>query len=166
MMKACRGVTIIELLVSSSVFLLIMGMVCQAVVVAYRAQSKTVDKVQARREALTMLGQLKRELQTTRPGMLLSGVPLNPGPAQHLVLRRNGPNQTLVQVEYWLQPLGPNQPAEIRRLGPGDPSGGQVMVRNVRGFDVVPSGTPNMVRARVWVATLSAPIEMEGRLLQ
>ena len=98
--------TIAEVLVVGGVSALVMGLLVQALVLAFRAQARTVEHTQGYREALLVAERLERELDTcnslTSPLPLMNGV-TTPLPSNPMRFRRNDQSVTLnLNTGVWL----------------------------------------------------------------
>ena len=111
-----RGLTLVEILVVSGVFTLILGLITHSLAMAYRAQARTSSHTESYRSGLLTAARLERELSTCSnflsPLPLLAGV-TTPTSANPLRFVRNDENSapsmtTGVTVTYHFDPLTRN----------------------------------------------------------
>ncbi|MBS2040905.1 hypothetical protein JST97_38315 [bacterium] len=131
--------TLVEVLVVSAVFGLILGLITQAMVTAYKAQARTASHTESYRSALLMAARLERELNTCHnfqgPIPMMSGLvtPLTGNPLRFV---RNDETSapamtTGVSVNYYYDPLA----REVLRSDNRNPKP-RVVARGVQNFAV------------------------------
>lgn len=165
--RRCRGLSLLETIVSFTILALISFMVTDVVVVAFRSQKANSDKTEARRFAAVALSRMKKEFMTTRsltnpnPNVGSDGW-WTPVPASRLVFHRNQAGAT-IETHYWLDA----ENREVRRWKSGDPAEGRVVIRSVDSFEFWQSPSPDtrLMKARVRVAGMTGPVSVEGRAL-
>jgi type II secretory pathway pseudopilin PulG len=176
--------TLIEILVASALFGLFTGMVAGALVLAHRAQDKSVTKLDAIRRASLALDLLVRELEAAQydkkvsmNGAAVPANPTQPAGVNELQIRRNRayPGSTFpdsVIAGYWFDPgtgevgkgmvrrtlysvyLSPLEPVE------GESADGRVLVRDVKNFLIsrTVAGSLTTIRADIFLSTVGSPI--------
>ncbi len=165
------GLTLLELIVAGALFAIFTGMVAQAMVMGHRAQRTVSSKLDSVRHASLALDLLMRDLQSAPSSAFvqLNAVPVpatltRPTPAQELRITRfraaGLPSSvpTEVTAGYWLDDsTGEEGEWTVRRILyddagsplPGEYSGGKIIVRDVREFEVMATAIAGglMVRA-------------------
>ncbi len=181
-----RGVTLVEVLITGTMFGLFTGMVAGAMKMARQAQDCSVAKVEMVRLASVALDSLARDLEAGRYSsmVLMNGAPVPTEPVapeglQELQISRFRDNPLLpgennaesVRAGYWFIPPNDSSPGEIRRTVyqaytvplqpvPGESEDGRVLARGVKRFLVRREVTDGItfIKADIWVGTLGNPI--------
>lgn len=179
-----RGVTLIEILVSSALFGLFTGMVATALVLAHRTQDASVLRLDAIRRASVCLELMVRDIEAARyvSDVSMSGAtpPAAPGltpdnlnELQIKRLRKDPSSASFtstdpVVVGYWFDP-GTGNPGDgmVRRVlydgytdplavFPGEPEDGRILVRDVVDFKVssYAAGALTFIKADLWVVSV------------
>ena len=184
--KRRRGVTLVEVLITGTLFGLFTGMVAGAMKMARQAQDSSVAKVEMVRLASVALDSLARDLEAGRYSsmVLMNGAPVPTEPVapeglQELQISRFRDNPLLpgennaesVRAGYWFIPPNDSSPGEIRRTVyqaytvplqpvPGESEDGRVLARGVKRFLVRREVTDGItfIKADIWVGTLGNPI--------
>lgn len=182
-----RGLTIVEVLITGSLFAVILGMVGQAMVLGHRSQRSLSTKLEAVRRASLALDLLVRDAQSARlstrvtyrnPG--LSPVPTTlttvSGGDEFRVDRFQQAAVGLlgdpVSVGYWLVPGAGVADGTVNRTmydraNPGNfingyTANGRILVRDVRDFQVsmVQTAVPTLwsLNAQISVSTVGPPV--------
>lgn len=181
-----RGVTLVEVLITGTLFGLFTGMVAGAMKLAHQAQANSVSKVELVRLASVALDSLARDLEAGRYSsmVLMNGAPVPTEPVapeglQELQVSRfrDDPrlpgehNAEAVKAGYWFLPPSESSPGEIRRTVyqaytvplrpvPGESEDGRVLARGVQRFlvhrEVIDGIT--FIKADIWVGSLGNPI--------
>jgi prepilin-type N-terminal cleavage/methylation domain-containing protein len=174
-MKSCRqeGMTLIEVLIAGAVFGIFSTMVCQAVVVAFRAQKTSEAKVHALRQGSLMLDHLRRELavgnKLINPDPVGNNFAFIPTQGDPLLFERNvapgtAPDgDSTVEVWYWYDPVK----KEVRHWQQGEPASGTLEASNVQSFVVTSFAGPDdkNVRITTQLATIRQPLSIVGRMI-
>ena len=180
-----RGVTLMEILITGSLFGLFTGMVAGAMKMAHQSQEASVAKIELVRRASVALDQLVRDLESARysSAALINGAELptertSPEGLNELQISRYRDNPALpgqdaepVKVGYWFVPPSATNSGEIRRTVyqahsvplqpvPEESADGRVLARGVKRFLLCRQVTDDItfLKADIWVGSMAHPI--------
>ncbi|MGE0490383.1 MAG: type II secretion system protein J [Vulcanimicrobiota bacterium] len=184
-----RGISLIEVLVAGALMAIFMTMVGRALVLGFRTQARSSEKVQAVREATMALDEIARDVSTADPQAALSlslGLPptaLTSTPTRADVTqefrisgwhRREGypgfPDSII--TGYWFVPATATSPGSLRKMVydsyslsplPSQLPTGKILVRDVREFLVSRQvvGGADVVRCELYVNQIGKPVVLE-----
>ncbi len=179
------GVTLMEVLITGTMFGLFTGMVAGAMKMAHQSQESSVAKIELVRRASVTLDQLVRDLESARfsSSALINGSevpiePISPEGLNELQIRRfrddpttPGEDAEAVKVGYWFVPPSSSNSGEIRRTiyqahsvplqpVPEESADGRVLARGVKKFHLwrQVEGDITYLKANIWVGSLAHPI--------
>lgn len=185
-MRNRKGLTLLEVLITGTLFGIVMTMVGRALVLGYRAQSNISQKIQVHREASTALDQLVRDAELARlssriylvvasspqtvPSTAVSVTVANEFRIDHMA---QGPtiydDPVPISVGYWRR----DSDKTLRRTLydaagvplPNTPADGKIVGRDVQDFQVslVPDPTTGLatLTAEATISTLERPLSTQ-----
>lgn len=147
-MRRSRGVTLLELMISLSLFSIVTTIVAQCLVMGYRAHIATTDRMQTFRHASIALDEMGRQLRycvdvlsphVTTPNL---GTVYKPGPGTRFTFTYNA-SVGKVTVSYWLDKADDADTGNLRRAGgSGDPPDGRILAEGISDFEIIPNKEP------------------------
>ncbi|MCA9779622.1 MAG: prepilin-type N-terminal cleavage/methylation domain-containing protein [Candidatus Eremiobacteraeota bacterium] len=184
-----RGLTLVEIMVTGTLFAIVLSMIAQALVTGSRTQAQLSHKIAVHRQASMALDMLVRDAEMARYAAnlrLIVGAANNPVPNVFTKVQ----NSPIPPVELWISRVeagatlyDPPEPIivgyfrntddnTLRRLLydqtgtavlAGTPADGKILARDVRDFDVKidNSGFSPVLTARLKVATLNEHVVQE-----